>query len=38
VCDLDAAQNQFQSFGETMDVVTDTGADHGLRDARSLSC
>src|SRR5207247_5355412 len=28
VGDLDAAQNQFQSLGETMDIVTDAGSNH----------
>jgi hypothetical protein len=32
VDDLDTAQNEFQALRETMDVVTDAGADHGKND------
>jgi hypothetical protein len=37
VRNLDAAQYQFQSVGETMDIVTNARADHGLRLVESFN-
>src|SRR5205823_10167175 len=37
VWNLDAAQNQFSSLRETMDVVTDAATNHGKNDERRMT-
>src|SRR5438270_233172 len=37
VWNLDAAQNQFSSLRETMDVVTDAGSNHRTNDERRMT-